>query len=159
MNTNTASEPTTSALVRRVATIVVAAVAMLIGFAIASSASPAHADTVAGDTVFGADVLCGGDELFFTVNSDSYDGSYAKIWVWDPTTEEWVTDDNWVEAGVYASYNIADLTFEPGYYTVYLSYAQWNGYDWDFSGEYVNTFQQYHAGGDHEASDNCYMGN
>jgi len=133
--------------------------AMLVGFAVAGSAGPAHADSTTGNTVFVADVLCGGDDLYFTATSDSYAGSYAKIWVWDPTTEEWVTDDRWVEAGAYASSNIADLTFEPGYYLVYLSHAQWNGDDWDFSGEYVDTFEHYYTGGDHETSDNCYMGN
>jgi hypothetical protein len=134
--------------------------ALLVGFGVASaSASTAHADTVAGDSVFSTDVECGGDELYFTVNSDGDEGSYAKIWVYDTVIEEWVTDDIWVEADYYASFNVADLTFDPGYYMVYVSYAQWNGYDFDYSGEYIDTYEQYYGYHDHETSDYCYMGN
>jgi hypothetical protein len=146
-------------LARRVAAILIATAAMFIGFAVASSASSAHADTVAGDTVFGTEVECGGDELVFTVNSDEDSGSFAKLWVYDTVTQEWVTDDTWVEADYYATFNVADLTFEPGYYMVYLSYAQWNGTDFDFSGEYIDTYEQYYDYYDHETTDFCYMGN
>jgi hypothetical protein len=70
-----------------------------------------------------------------------------------------VTDENWVEADYYASYNIADLTFDLGYYMVYLQYAQWNGYDFDYSGEYIDTYDQYYSYADHQAESFCYMGN
>ena len=156
MTTTTAPRAT---LIRRLAAIVIATAAMMIGFAVAGSASSAHADTVAGNSVFGSTVECDGDDLYFTVNSDETDGSYAKIWVYDFYTEEWVTDDNWVEANYYSSYNIADLTFEPGYYEVYVSYAQWNGYDFDYSGEYITSYEQYYTATDHETSDYCYLGN
>jgi hypothetical protein len=155
--TTTSSKPVS--LLRRVAAILVATAAMFIGFAVASSASTAHADTVAGDTVFGTTVECGGDELVFTVNSDADYGSFAQIWVYDTGTQEWVTDDTWVDADYSATYNIADLTFEPGYYMVYVSYAQWNGYDFDFSGEYISSYEQYYDYNDHETTDFCYMGN
>ena len=160
--TSTAPATTSSkpvSLLRRVAAILVATAAMFIGFAVASSASSAHADTVAGDTVFGSTVECGGDELVFTVNSDADYGSFAQIWVYDTATQEWVTDDIWVDADYSATYNIADLTFEPGYYMVYVSYAQWNGYDFDFSGEYISSYEQYYDYYDHETTDFCYMGN
>jgi hypothetical protein len=150
---------TARTLVRRLAGIIVATAAMLIGFAAAGSATQAHADTVAGDTVFGTTVECGGDTLIFTTTSDAEDGSYAKIWVWDSYTQQWVTDENWVAADYYSSYNIVDLTFDPGYYTVYVQYAQWNGYDFDFSGEYIDTYQQYYSYSDHQAESFCYMGN
>ena len=65
----------------------------------------------------------------------------------------------WVEADYYATFNIADLTFEPGYYMVFVSYAQWNGYDYDYSGEYINSYDQYYSYSDHETSDFCYLGN
>lgn len=159
----TSTAPATSSkpvsLLRRVAAILVATAAVFIGFAVASSASTAHADTVAGDTVFGTTVECGGDELVFTVNSDADYGSFAQIWVYDTGTQEWVTDDTWVDADYSATYNIADLTFEPGYYMVYVSYAQWNGYDFDFSGEYISSYEQYYDYYDHETTDFCYMGN
>ena len=153
MTTTTAPRAT---LIRRLAAIIIATAAMMIGFAVAGSA--AHADTTAGNSVFGSTVECAGDDLYFTVNSDETDGSYAKIWVYDFYTEEWVTDDNWVEANYYSSYNIADLTFEAGYYEVYVSYAQWNGYDFDFSGEYITSYEQYYTATDHETSDYCYLG-
>ena len=56
-------------------------------------------------------------------------------------------------------HNIADLSFQPGYYSVYVSYAQWNGYDFDYSGEYIDTYEQYYTATDHETSDYCYLGN
>ena len=139
MATNTVQARTARTLVRRLAGVIVATAAMLIGFAAAGSATSAHADTVAGSTVFGTTVECGGDTLVFTTTSDADYGSYAKIWVWDSYTQEWVTDDNWVEADYYASYNIADLTFDPGYYMVYVQYAQWNGYDFDYSAASTST--------------------
>jgi len=154
-----ASGHRTVSLIRRIAGIIVATAAMLIGLAVASSASPAHADTVAGGAVFGTEVECGGDELVFTVNSDQDYDSYAQLWVYDPGTEEWVTDDIWVEADYYAAFNVADLTFEPGYYMVYLSYAQWTDGDWEYSGEYIDTYEQYYTYYDHETSDYCYLGN
>ena len=150
---------TTRTLVRRLAGIVVATAALFLGFAVAGNAAPAHADTVAGSTVFGTTVECGGDSLVFTTTSDADYGSYAKIWVWDNYTQQWVTDDVWVEADYYASVNIADLTFDPGYYMVYVQYAQWNGYDFDFSGEYIDTYEQYYSYSDHETASFCYMGN
>jgi hypothetical protein len=155
----TAVSGTARTLVRRLAGIIVATAAMLIGFAVAGSASEAHADTVTGDAYFTTTVECGGDTLIFTTNSDVDYGSYAKIWVWDDSTEQWVTDDAWVEAGYYASYNIADLTFDPGYYSVYVQYAQWNGYDYDYSGEYIETYEQYYTFEDHQPESYCYMGN
>lgn len=146
-------------VLRRAAAIVIATAAMFIGFAVASSATPAHADTVAGDAVFTSSVECGGDELIFTVNSDYDSGSYAKVWVYDTAIEEWATDDNWVEADYYATFNVAELTFEPDYYLVYVSYAQWNGVDFDYSGEFIETYEQYYDLYDHAASDYCYLGN
>jgi hypothetical protein len=143
-------------IVRRLAAIVIATAAMMIGLVLAGSA--AHADTVVGNSVFGSSVECAGDDLYFTVTSDEVDGSYAQVWVYDPYVEEWVTDGNWVEANYYSTYNLADLTFEPGYYEVYVAYAQWNGYDFDFSGEYIDTYEQYYSIDDHETSDYCYLG-
>ena len=159
MATNTVQARTARTLLRRLAGVIVATAAMLIGFAAAGSATSAHADTVAGSTVFGTTVECGGDTLIFTTTSDADYGSYAKIWVWDSYTQQWVTDENWVEADHYASYNISDLTFDPGYYMVYVQYAQWNGYDFDFSGESVDTYEQYYTYADHETESFCYMGN
>jgi len=109
---STAVPGTARTLVRRLTGIVVAVAAMMIGFAVAGSASQAHADTVTGSTYFTSTVECGGDTLVFTTNSDADYGSYAQVWVWDSYTQEWVTDGNWVEADYYASYNIADLTFD-----------------------------------------------
>ena len=161
MNTTTTGfvGRTARTLVRRLAGIVVATAALFLGFAVAGNAAPAHADTVAGSTVFGTTVECGGDSLVFTTTSDSDYGSYAKIWVWDNYTQEWVTDDLWVEADYSASFNVADLTFDPGYYMVYVQYAQWNGYDFDYSGEYIDTYDQYYSYDDHQAESFCYMGN
>ena len=146
-------------VVRRIVAVVAATFAMLFGFALASSASPAHADTVTGDASFSSTVECGGDSLLFTVNSDSSYGSFAQVWVYDTATEQWVTDSNWVDANADASFNVADLTFEPGYYMVYVAYAQWNGYDFDYSGEYIDTYEQYYTYSDHAASNYCYQGN
>ena len=161
MNTTTTGfvGRTARTLVRRLAGIVVATAALFLGFAVAGNAAPAHADTVAGSTVFGTTVECGGDSLVFTTTSDADYGSYAKIWVWDNYTQEWVTDDLWVEADYSTSFNVADLTFDPGYYMVYVQYAQWNGYDFDFSGESVDSYEQYYTYADHETESFCYMGN
>lgn len=156
---STAVSGTARTLVRRLTGIVLAVAAMMIGFAVAGSASQTHADTVTGSTYFTSTVECGGDTLVFTTNSDADYGSYAQVWVWDDYTQQWVTDGNWVEADYYASYNIADLTFDPGYYLVYVAYAQWNGYDFDYSGEYIDTYDQYYSYDDHQAESFCYMGN
>jgi hypothetical protein len=158
----TASRQTVSRsrrLLRQITGVIVATAAMLIGFAVAGSAATAHADTYAGDAYFTSTVECGGDTLLFTVNSDYEDGSYAQIWVYDAVTEEWVTDDLWVEANYYSTFNVADLTFETGYYMVYVAYAQWNGVDYDFSGEYIETYEQYYDYEFSKTSDFCYMGN
>ena len=161
MTTTTRSARTT--LIRRITGLLLATAAMFFGFALTSNAGTAHADSVAGTTVFHSEIACGGDELVFTVNSDADYDSYAELWVYDPGTEEWVTDERWVEADYYAGVNIADLTFEPGYYMVYVSYAQWNQFEnggsWEYSGEYINTYQQYYSSSYHETSDYCYMGN
>lgn len=160
ITTTTTARRSRRSIAVRIVRLLAITFALLVGFGVASaSASTAHADTVAGDSVFGTDVECGGDYLFFTVNSDEDEGSYAQIWVYDTAIEEWVTDDIWVEADYYATFNVADLTFEPGYYMVYVAYAQWNGYDYDYSGEYIQTYEQYYDYSDHEASDYCYMGN
>ena len=157
--TRTGTNGLARTLARRLAGLIVATAALFIGFAVAGSVGAANADTVTGDAYFTTTVECGGDSLIFTTNSDADYGSYAKIWVWDNYTQQWVTDGTWVEADYYASYNIADLTFDPGYYMVYVQYAQWNGYDFDFSGEYIDTYQQYYSYSDHEAESFCYMGN
>ena len=146
-------------VLQRLAGILLATAAMLIGFAVAGSAAPAHADTDAVGATFTSGVACGGDQLVFTANSDQDYGSYAQVWVYDPATEQWVTDDAWVEADANATFNVADLTFEPGYYMVYVAYAQYNGADYDYSGEYVDTYQQYYDSESAGASDYCYMGN
>jgi len=54
MNTTTTGfvGRTARTLVRRLAGIVVATAALFLGFAVAGNAAPAHADTVAGSTVF-----------------------------------------------------------------------------------------------------------
>jgi len=155
MTSTSVTTPRTG-IIRRLAAVIIATAALMIGFAIAGTA--ANADTVTGNSVFGSYVECDGDDLYFTVNSDEYDGSYAKIWVYDFIAEEWVTDDIWVEANYYSTYNLADLSFEPGFYEVYVSYAQWNGYDFDYSGEYINTYEQYYTATDHDTSDYCYLG-
>ena len=157
MTTTTRSARTT--LIRRITGLLLATAAMFFGFALTSNAGTAHADTVVGNAVFGSEIACGGDELVFTVNSDEDYDSYAQLWVYDPGTEEWVTDEIWVEANYYSTANIADLTFEPGYYMVYVSYAQWNNGGWEYSGEYIDTYQQYYSSSYHETSDYCYMGN
>ena len=128
-------------VLRQITGIIVATAAMVIGFAVAGSAATAHADTYAGDAFFDQHRGMWRRPLFFTVNSDETDGSYAKIWVYDTATEEWVTDDIWVDADYYATFNVADLTFETGYYMVYVAYAQWNGVDYDYSGEYIETLR------------------
>ena len=159
-STRSTQRSTRTSTVGRIARLLAITFALLVGFGVASaSAATAHADTVAGDSVFGTDVECGGDQLFFTATSDETEGSYAKIWVYDTAIEEWVTDDIWVEADYYATFNVADLTFEPGYYMVFMSYAQWNGYDYDYSGEYITSYDQYYSYSDHETSDFCYLGN
>jgi hypothetical protein len=155
----TAVSGTARTLARRVLGVLIAATALFLGFAIAGNASSAHADTVAGDTVFGTTVECGGDFLYFTSTSDADYGSYAQVWVFDTYTQEWVTDGNWVEADYYASFNIADLTFDPGYYMVYVEYAQWNGYDFDYSGEYISSYEQYYTYDEVYTESFCYMGN
>ena len=155
-----AEKSSRATLVLRIVRLLAITFVLLVGFGVASaSAATANADTVAGDSVFGTEVECGGDSIYFTVNSDETEGSYAKIWVYDTVAEEWVTDDIWVEADYYATFNVADLTFEPGYYMVFVSYAQWNGYDYDYSGEYINAYEQYYSYTDHETSDFCYQGN
>jgi hypothetical protein len=40
-----------------------------------------------------------------------------------------------------------------------VSYAQWAGGDWQYSGEYIDSFEQYYSYSDYEVSDSCYMGN
>jgi hypothetical protein len=157
--TSPARHTSGTSLIRRVTAIIVATAAMFIGFAVASSASSAHADSVAGDAVFSSDIECGGDVLIFTVNSDHDYDSYAKLWVFDPYTQEWITDGSWVEADYYASFNTAEITFEPGYYSVYVSYAQWTDGEWQYSGEYIDSYEQYYTYNDYEISDSCYMGN
>ena len=146
-------------LVRRLAGILVATAALFLGFTVAGNAASAHADTTAGSEAFGSIVECGGDSLVFWSNSTADYGSFAQIWVYDSYAGQWETDGNWVEADYYASYNIADLTFEPGYYMVYVEYAQWNGYDFDFSGEYIDTYEQYYSYDDVATESFCYMGN
>ena len=146
-------------LARRVVGILIATAAMFIGFAVAGNAASAHADTTAGSEVFGTVVECGGDALVFTTTSTADYGSYARLWAYDPVISEWVTDGTWVEADAAASYNVSTLTFDDGYYMIYLEYAQWDGYDFVFSGEYINDYVQYYTADDYDIESFCYMGN
>ena len=80
---------------------------------------------------FDTTVECGGDYIDFIVNTTDLDsGSYAKLYVFDPYTQEWITDDGWEEAGAYASYHFPDISFEDGFYSVYMAYAQWTDNGW-----------------------------
>lgn len=132
-------------------------IALLAGFGLAGFVGTANADEYAGDTAFHTEVECHTEGLTFITNSDAEWGSYAKLWVWDSYTEEWITDDYWVEADAYALYEVPDLALEPGLYFTYVEYAQWNGYDWDVSGEFIEEYTQF-TGDVGEVAPYCFVG-
>src|SRR6476659_1950512 len=108
-----------------------------------ATAGPAQAGTAGGAT--------------FSVNSDQESGSYAKLWVYDPVTTQWTTDGQWIDATRWSSFHVADLTFNPGYYYFYLTYAQWTASGWSYSGELVQHYDQVLGSDAHYASSTCYM--
>ena len=106
-----------------------------------ATAGPAQAGTAGGAT-FAPAVSCGASFVTFSVNSDQESGSYAKLWVYDPVTTQWTTDGQWIDATRWSSFHVADLTFNPGYYYFYLTYAQWTASGWSYSGELVQHYDQ-----------------
>jgi len=139
----------------RIAGVLFAAV---LGLGLAGLNSSANAETVTGGVEFETTVECGGDYIDFIVNTTDLDsGSYAKLYVFDPYTQEWITDDVWEEADAYAGYHIPDISFEDGYYSVYMAYAQWTDNGWVYAGEYMDTYTQYYEDSSWTSS-SCYMG-
>ena len=99
--------------------------AALLGLGLAGLNSSANAETITAGVEFDTTVECGGDYIDFIVNTTDLDsGSYAKLYVFDPSTQEWITDGVWEEADAYAGYHIPDISFEDGFYSVYMAYAQ-----------------------------------
>lgn len=145
---------------RRTAAVLAATGALTLGLGATLGGVAAADEVVAGQT-FSSVVECGTEGLLFAANSTADDDSYAQIWVWDPTSGEWETDGDWVDASSTAGYHLADLTFGENYYWVYVSYAQWDGEDWQISGEYVDQYVQYFADGaggyEYYASDYCLL--
>jgi hypothetical protein len=121
-----------------------------------ATAGPAQAGTAGGAT-FAPAVSCGASFVTFSVNSDQESGSYAKLWVYDPVTTQWTTDGQWIDATRWSSFHVADLTFNPGYYYFYLTYAQWTASGWSYSGELVQHYDQVLGSDAHYASSTCYM--
>lgn len=160
-DTVAASSATGRGWLRRTAAVLAATGALTLGLG-ATLGGVAAADEVVGGENFTSVVECGSEGLLFASNSTADEDSFAQIWVWDPASGEWETDGNWVDASATAGYNLADLTFAEDYYWVYVSYAQWDGTDWQFSGEYVDEFVQYYPDGagsyDYYASDYCILG-
>jgi len=127
---------------------------LIVGGALAlglGPASPAAADSVVGGVQFGSSVNCGGSFLTVTTNSTVETGSWVLVWVWDGT--QWVHDSSWRDAGEWASFFTPDITFSPGYYSVYLEYAQWTGSDYSYRGEYAQSYR-YVTGA---VSSACYL--
>src|SRR5664279_6273218 len=100
----------------RIAGVLFAAVLAL---GLAGLNSTANAETITAGVEFDTTVECGDDYIDFIVNTTDLDsGSYAKLYVFDSYTQEWITDDVWEEADADASYHIPDISFEDGYYSV-----------------------------------------
>jgi hypothetical protein len=116
-----------------------------------TTAGPAAADSVVGGVQFSSSVNCGGSFLTVTSNSATDGGSWVLVWVWDGA--KWVHDSVWRNAGEWASFFAADISFAPGYYTVYLQYAQWTGSAYSFGGEFVRSYR-YVTGA---VSSACYL--
>lgn len=139
----------------RIAGVLFAAV---LGLGLAGLNSTASAETITAGVEFDTTVECGGDYIDFIVNTTDLDsGSYAKLYVFDPYTQGWITDGVWEEADAYAGYHFPDISFEDGYYSVYMAYAQWTDNGWVYSGEYIDTYTQYFEDSSWE-SGSCYMG-
>jgi hypothetical protein len=80
--------------------------------------------------------------MLFSVNTVRDNGSLAKLFVWDSVGNRWVTDGTWQDAGAWASWHAAGITFRPGYFSVYMQYAQYTTAGWQYSGEYIKTYVQ-----------------
>ena len=121
-----------------------------------TTAAPAQAGTAGGAT-FSPAVSCGASFVTFSVHSDQESGSYAKLWAYDPATAQWTTDGTWVDATSWSTFHVADLTFNPGYYYFYLTYAQWTTSGWSYSGELIQSYDQILGSDAHYSSNACYM--
>jgi hypothetical protein len=116
-----------------------------------TTAGPAAADTNVGGAQFSSSVNCGGSFLTVTSNSTADSGSWVLVWVWDGA--KWVHDSAWHDAGEWASFFTPDISFTPGYYTVYLQYAQWTGSGYSYRGEFAPSYR-YVTGA---VSSRCYL--
>lgn len=152
MNTNTTT--TRRTLTRRALSSVVGVVAAA-GLVLA--AAPAQADSYIAGVRFHTTVECGGSTMVFSTNTVMDSGSLAKLFVWDAPTQRWVTDGVWQRADAWASFHAAGINFRPGYYTVYMQYAQSTTSGWKYSGETMTTYVQ-RSGYGRTSSRSCYMG-
>lgn len=132
---------------------VTATALVVMGFAVGGVAEAG----TAGGATFTPSVSCGASFVTFSVHSDRDEGSYAKLWAYDPSTQQWVTDGTWVDATSWSSFQTANISFVPGYYYFYLSYAQWTGTEWSYSGELINSYDQQLGYFEDTASPTCYM--
>jgi hypothetical protein len=139
---------------RRLAGVVVALVAVLGGLLLAA---PAQADSFIAGVGFHTTVECGGSTMLFSTNTVRDNGSYAKLYVYSSDTGQWVTDGIWQPADAWASFHAPDITFRPGYYRVYMKYAQYTTAGWQYSGEYISTYVQ-RSGYSSWSSTGCSMG-
>jgi hypothetical protein len=113
--------------------------ALLIAVGVAQGA---QADTFIAGVRFHTTVECGGSTMLFSTNTIRDSGSLVKLYVYDPVTARWVTDNIWQDAGAWASFHVANITFRPGAYRVYMSYAQYTTSGWQYSGEYMSVYTQ-----------------
>ncbi len=116
----------------RAATLVAGCV-MLVGAA--GFAAPAGASTVVGGVQFSTSIDCGGSSMLVATHTPGNTSSYDRIAVYSYTTGQWYYETNWHLGNAYSFARTADFTFRPGYFKVYVYYAQYTTAGWVYSGE------------------------
>jgi len=129
----------------------------LAGLALAAGSGSASADVTVAGVRFDTTVECGGSTILFTANTLMDGGSYARLSVWDAPTRRWISDGVWQPVDAWSSFHVADITFSPGTYVVYLEYAQSTTAGWQYGGEQISSFVQ-RSGLSRSSSGTCSMG-
>lgn len=116
--------------IKKIITTVGATLALSIGGpAVIADAAVVSSNGAAAETVG----YCDGYSI--VLNYDNYGFDYTKIW-------QYVDGQGWFQGSWNPTYNGGGTSVAPssqtGWSALYVQYADWNGYQWEIGGEWVN---------------------
>jgi hypothetical protein len=120
--------------------------------------SASASQTIAGIR-FSSAVDCG-DSFGLQVTNTNSDtaSSYARAWVYDYSTGRWTAENVWHPVNSWSAFQVTDLDFDhAGYYYFWIQYAQYTTTGWQYSGEYITSYNT-HSGFQINRTSYCYIG-